>query len=82
MKERPTLFLAAVLVPLVLIEWLLVPHEHPVFPWHHVPGYAALIGILGSIAVVVFSDALGKLLRRRAPDVDPEDAVGPEPRHD
>ncbi len=62
MTDRVTLILSAALLALVLLEATLIPHEHPEFPWHHVPGYAAIIGLLGCIVVVQLSKWLGKTL--------------------
>lgn len=59
-KDRVTLILAGALLLLVLAEALAIPHYHPVFPWHSVPGYAAAIGLLGCIVVVQLSKWLGK----------------------
>lgn len=59
-KDRVTLILAVTLVALVLVEAFLIPHYHPVFPWHHVPGYSAVIGLVGCLVVVQLSKWLGK----------------------
>lgn len=59
--DRVTLTLAGVLLLLVVIEAVVIPHYHPVFPWHAVPGYSAVIGLLGCIVVVQLSKWLGKL---------------------
>jgi peptidoglycan/LPS O-acetylase OafA/YrhL len=64
-KDRVTLLLGVALLALVLLEAMLIPHKHPEFPWHHLPGYAALIGLFGCIAVVQLSKWLGKLLLQR-----------------
>ncbi|CAN5734219.1 hypothetical protein BH23GEM9_BH23GEM9_20670 [soil metagenome] len=70
-KDRATIVMAVVLVALVAVEFLLVPHEHPRFPWHHVPGYAAMIGLFACILVVQLSKALGAaLLQKPARDDD------------
>lgn len=89
MTDRVSLVMAAMLVVLVLVEWLVVPHEHPEFPWHHVPGYAALFGLLGCLLVVQLSKKLGAWLLQRpepedAPEVmfDPEPDIDPELMHD
>jgi hypothetical protein len=57
--------LAAALGLLVLLEYLLIPHEHPVFPWHRVPGYSAIIGLAGAAALVLLTKALGSLFLQR-----------------
>lgn len=63
--ERVTLGLTAVLVLMVVVEAVLIPHYHPVFPWHSVPGYAAVIGLFGCIVVVQLSKWLGRTLLQR-----------------
>jgi hypothetical protein len=69
LKERVTLILVAMLVVLVLAEALFFPYEHPVFPWHHVPGYSAAIGLVFAVVIVLLSKALGAWFLQR-PDVD------------
>lgn len=64
-KDRTTVFLAVALLLLVLVEALFIPHYKPVFPWHTVPGYAAMIGLFGCIVVVQLSKWLGKALLQR-----------------
>jgi hypothetical protein len=64
-KDRASLVMAAVLLLLVGIEFLLVPHDYPRFPWHHVPGYAAMIGLFACLIVVQLSKALGAWLLQR-----------------
>lgn len=59
-KDRVTVTLAIVLLVLVLIEALVWRHDHPRFPWHLVPGYAAAIGLFSCLFVVQLSKALGK----------------------
>ena len=54
--------LAALLMVLVVVEAAFVPHEKPRFPWHFVPGYAALIGLGACLAVVLLSKALGRMV--------------------
>lgn len=67
-KDRVTWVLAVVLVVLVLIEALFFRSDHPVFPWHHLPGYAAVIGLASSILVVLLSKKLGSWLLQRPED--------------
>jgi hypothetical protein len=69
LRDRVTLVLLALLVVLVLLEALFFPYHHPVFPWHHVPGYSAAIGLVFAIAVVLLSKALGGWFLQR-PDPD------------
>jgi len=65
LRERATWVLAGLLLVLVAIEATVVPHYSPKFPWHHVPGYAALIGLGSCLLVVILSKALGKELLQR-----------------
>lgn len=67
--DRATAVLAAVLVVLAAAEATVVPHAAPRFPWHWVPGYAALIGLGGCLVVVLLSKWLGRLFLQR-PDSD------------
>lgn len=67
-KDRATWVLAVVLVVLVFIEALFFRYDHPVFPWHHLPGYAAVIGLVSSIVVVLLSKKLGSWLLQRPED--------------
>lgn len=69
-KDPVSLVLAAVLLVLVAIELLWVPHYSPKFPWHHVPGYAAIIGLGACLLVVQLSKALGKWVLQRPEDPD------------
>jgi di/tricarboxylate transporter len=62
LKDRVTLILAGALLAFVLVEAVVVPHYHPVFPWHSLPGYSAIIGLVGCIVVVQLSKWLGKAL--------------------
>jgi general stress protein CsbA len=65
LKDRVTLVLAAVLLLLVLLEASVIPHYHPEFWFHHVPGYSAVIGLFGCIVVVLLSKWLGKMFLQR-----------------
>jgi hypothetical protein len=69
MKDRVTWSLVAGLVVLVLAEALFFPYDDPVFPWHHVPGYSAAIGLIFAVVIVLLSKALGAWFLQR-PDVD------------
>jgi hypothetical protein len=64
-KDRVAITLAVVLLALVLVEATVIPHYHPEFPWHYVPGYSAMIGLFGCIVVVMISKWLGKALLQR-----------------
>jgi hypothetical protein len=52
--------LVVALLTLAALEATLYPHKKPVFPWHHLPGYAALFGLLGCLVVVALAKGLGK----------------------
>jgi hypothetical protein len=69
MKDRVTWILVAGLAVLVLAEALFFPYHDPVFPWHHVPGYSAAIGLIFAVVIVLLSKALGAWFLQR-PDVD------------
>jgi hypothetical protein len=69
LSDPVTVGLASVLLVLVALEAWVFPHYHPVFPWHFVPGYAAVIGLVGCIVVVQISKWLGNVLLQR-PDSD------------
>ena len=62
--------LALLLVALVVVEAVSVPHEKPRFPWHFVPGYAALIGLGACLVVVLLSKGLGRLVLQRPERAD------------
>jgi multisubunit Na+/H+ antiporter MnhB subunit len=62
MKDRVTWSLVASLMVLVLAEALF-------FPWHHMPGYSAAIGLIFAVVIVLLSKALGAWFLQR-PDVD------------
>lgn len=64
-RDRTTLGLAAALLLMIVVEAVAIPHYHPVFPWHRLPGYAALIGLVGCIVVVQLSKWLGRVLLQR-----------------
>jgi hypothetical protein len=67
--SRVVQLLGALLVVLILAEATVYPHYQPAFPWHFIPGYAAGIGLVGCIVVVIVSKWLGKsVLQRRARD--------------
>jgi hypothetical protein len=70
-RSRVTLGLTVALVLLTVLEWTLVPHASPRFPWHALPGYAALIGLGACLAVVLLSKALGRWFLQR-PERDDE----------
>lgn len=65
LRERATWIMAVVLAVLVVLEATVVPHYSPKFPWHHMPGYAALIGVGACLIVVILSKALGKAFLQR-----------------
>lgn len=71
--DRPVLILAAVLALLVVIEYFFAPHYHPVFPWHHVPGYMGLIGLGACLVLVGLAKGLGSLFLQRPGSDDDRD---------
>ena len=68
LSDRVTVILTVILLVLVLLEATVIPHKHPEFPWHYVPGYAAAIGLFGCIVVVQISKWLGKAFLQRPED--------------
>jgi hypothetical protein len=64
--DRVAVALAVTLLALVALEATVIPHYHPEFPWHYVPGYSAMIGLFGCIVVVMISKWLGKALLQRS----------------
>lgn len=69
LRDRVSITLVAVLAVLVLIEALFLPYEDPVFPWHHMPGYAAAIGLIFALVMVLVGKTLGAWFLQR-PDRD------------
>ena len=65
LTDPPVVGLTVFLVLLVVVEAVFVPHEKPRFPWHFVPGYAALIGLGACLVVVLLSKALGRMVLQR-----------------
>lgn len=65
LKDRVTVGLALALVVMAALEAIAIPHYSPKFPWHSVPGYAALIGLVGCVVVVLLSKWLGRTLLQR-----------------
>jgi hypothetical protein len=71
LRDRVVIVLALALVVLIAAEATVYPHYQPAFPWHLVPGYAAVIGLVGCIVVVIGSKWMGKrFLQRPARDDD------------
>ncbi len=68
--DRVVAVLAAALVVLVAIEAVFVPYDKPVFAWHRLPGYAAIIGLGACLVVVAASKALGMLILQRPEQAD------------
>jgi hypothetical protein len=69
LRDRITLTLLGLLAGLVLVEAFLFPYEEPAFPWHHVPGHAAAIGLVFALLVVLLSKTIGAWFLQR-PDAD------------
>lgn len=70
MSDRVNLWLAGLLLGLVAAEALFAPHHHPVFPWHHWPGFQGLLGLVSCLVVVKLSKKLGKWLLQRPENYD------------
>lgn len=70
MIDKLTMVLVASLVLLTVIEYLVAPHYRPVFPWHHVPGFMAIIGVVSCMVVVIASKWLGKKVLQRPEATD------------
>jgi hypothetical protein len=68
--DRVAIGLAALLLALVALEATVIPHYHPEFPWHYVPGYSAMIGLFGCIVVVMISKWLGKAFLQRPEETE------------
>lgn len=69
LRDRVTLTLVAITAALILVEAFFFPYHDPVFPWHHVPGYSAIIGLVFALLVVLLAKTLGaRLLQRPARD--------------
>jgi hypothetical protein len=65
LRSPVTWVLVAMLAVLILIEATVYPQDHPVFPWHYMPGYSAAIGFIFALVVVALSKTLGaKFLQR------------------
>lgn len=65
MKDRVIVGLAVTMLILVVLEATIFPHDHPRNPWHHVPGYAAMIGLFASLIIVQLSKTVGKKMLQR-----------------
>ena len=70
MKDRVSIALASSLLALVVFGVFFATPAHPVFPWHDVPGYMAVIGFLGCIVVVLIAKSIGKKFLQRPEDYD------------
>lgn len=76
MKDRVTIGLAVALLIAMAAELVWHPHA-PVFPWHHLPGFQGVIGVVSCIVVVLVSKALGKLFLQGPEPEGEERADGP-----
>lgn len=65
LRSRPVRILVIVLVVLVAIEATVAPHSSPKFPWHHIPGYAVMIGLGGGLLLIWLATALGRAFLQR-----------------
>jgi Mn2+/Fe2+ NRAMP family transporter len=66
--DRVVMALVALLVALIAIEAFVFPYEHPVFPWHRLPGYSAGIGLIFALVMVLISKTLGAWFLQRPDD--------------
>lgn len=69
---RPAPILGIVLIVLIILEYLFFKMHHPIFPWHHLPGLNAVIGLVSCIVVVLASKALGAAGLQRPEEPDDE----------
>lgn len=69
-SRQVALTLAGVLVALVVLELVLVSHDAPRFPWHRVPGYSGVIGLVGCGVVVLLSRQLARWFLQRSERAD------------
>lgn len=69
MSSRVVPVLAALIVALVVAEWLFAPHYDPKFPWHRVPGFFAATGLAISLALIGLAK-LGKAFLQRPEEPD------------
>jgi len=44
--------------------------EHVVFPWHRVPSWEAILGLLGSLLLLVLVKVVGIIVNREEPFYD------------
>lgn len=63
MSAKGMLVVLLVLVVIAAAGDLVFPHSHPVFPWHHLPGFQAALGLAGAAAFVFVPKALARLLQ-------------------
>jgi len=55
------------LLACVLLDAVVAP-AHGTLPWHRLPGFECLCGLVGCLLIVVASKALGKHLLQRPED--------------
>ncbi|MFN2316030.1 MAG: hypothetical protein ABR551_12940 [Gemmatimonadales bacterium] len=65
LRDRTVRMLAIILVVLVALEATVAPHYAPKFPWHHVPGYATIIGVGAALLLVWGATALDRAFLQR-----------------
>lgn len=76
LNARVARALAGTLAVLVALEYFFAPHYNPVFPWHHVTGYMAGIGLCACILFVLLARFAGKPLLQRPERADGRDGDG------
>lgn len=58
--KNDKIILTAALVALIAAEAAFAPHHHPVFVWHSIPGFQAVLGVISCLVVVKISKLLGR----------------------
>lgn len=59
-RSRPARLLLAGVVVLVALEATVAGHYAPKFPWHHLPGYPAVIALAAVAALVYLGTGLAR----------------------
>jgi hypothetical protein len=70
LRDWVTLTLVAITAVLVLLEAFFFPYDEPVFPWHQIPGYSAIIGFFFALVMVLLAKTVGAWFLQRPEDHD------------